>query len=72
MEDKLNASTIKTSQDLDTIKQTLKLFNDRISKLEASEARLPKVSNHSQGKSSSKAIKEDRKEQSLKNSIGLV
>jgi len=36
MEDKLNASAAKTTQDLDAIKHTLKLFNDRISKLEAS------------------------------------
>lgn len=47
MEDKLNVSAIKNAQDLDAVKQTLKLFNDRISKLEASEARVPKTSTHS-------------------------
>lgn len=47
MEDKLNASATKNAQDLDAIKHTLKLFNDRISKLEASEPRVPKGSIHS-------------------------
>jgi len=33
MEDKLSVAAVKTAQDLEAIKQTLKLFNDRISKL---------------------------------------
>lgn len=62
MEDKMNASATKNAQDLDAIKHTLKLFNDRISKLEASEPRVPKGSIHSQAKSSSKIIKEEKKD----------
>jgi hypothetical protein len=43
MENRFSASAIKTAQDLDAVKQTLKLFNDRITKLEASETKMPKI-----------------------------
>lgn len=56
MEDRLNGTTIKAAQDLESVKQTLKLFNDRLNKLEASESKMPKIGS-TESKASSKAIK---------------